>query len=279
MINISNALYITAIPTLGNRPIIGWQSIITTSNFSVTSETDDRPALNLWNPDTTALWESDTPPTDGIINIDIANSAMDPIDYIGIARHNFGTAGIQYVLQNSTDDVTYTDVTTARTPTDDRAIVEYFDQSTAEFWRLQLDCPSTAPTIAHIKLGEALILQRPMYVGHKPETLAEYCQSITNVSDTGQYLGQVVTRRWQRGACKQQNTAPDWVRTYLVPFIQHTKLSRDDDGTPQGPFFYAWRPAAYPLEVIYGWVDGNIVPSNQRPNGMMEYEFAITGIN
>lgn len=279
MINISNALYITALPTLGNRPIVGWQSIITLSNLSASEELASRPAINLWNPDTYLVWEADVVPTDGLIYITIENTGSDAVDYIGIAKHNFGTAGIEYNLQESDNGADYTDVTDARTPTDDSAIVDYFDQSSANYFRLQLNCGATAPVIGHMKLGAALILQHPMYVGHEPETLSRYCRDIANVSDTGQYLGTVIVRRWQEGMVKQQNTEASWVRTYLTQFIQHVAIDRPDDGTPQGPFFFAWRPAVYPLECIYGWAKpGSIKPQNQSPNGDMEYDFKITGI-
>lgn len=279
MITISNALYLTAIPTLGNRPIIGWQSIITTSALSASEELAARPVVNLWNPDTTSLWEADVVPTDGLIYVNIGNPTFESVDYIGIARHNFGTGGIEYTLQESDDNVIFTDVTTSRTPSDDAAIVDYFDQRTSEYFRLKLNCGATAPSIAHIKLGVALILQRPMFVGYEPLTLSRFSRSITNASDTGQYLGDVVVRRWQRGSVRQQHTSGSWIRQYLVPFIQHVKLDRADDGTPQGPFFFAWRQAEYPLETIYGWTNDDIVPRNQLPNGMMEYSFTITGIS
>lgn len=279
MINISNSLYISQLDTLGDRPLIGWQSIVTTSNLSATSELTSRPLINMWNPDTNLYWESDTVPSSGLIYIYIENSLSKSIDYLGIARHNFGSAGIEYTLQESDDDITYTDVTTARTPSDDRAIVDYFDQSNSAYYRIELNCGSTAPIIGHIKLGASLILQRPMYVGHKPETLGRFRKSITNVSDTGQYLGQVVVRRWQRGEVRQQHTDPTWVREVLQEFIKHVALDRDDDDTAQGPFFFAWRPADYPLEVIYGWTDDEIQPNNQMSyGGLMEYGFNVTGL-
>lgn len=279
MINISNALYLQDVQELGDRPIIGYNSIVTLSSISAVYETDARPIENIWNPDTSSLWEADVVPTGNEIEIKIANTGAANVNYLGIAKHNFGTTSVEYVLQESDDDVTYTDVTTARTPSDNAAIIDYFDTTTAPYFKLLMTCSgSIPPYIGHIKLGEALILQRPMYVGHEPETLARPAKSITMASDTGDYLGKVITRRWQNGAVNQQNTDPSWVRTYLVPFIQHTQLDLSNTAIAQGPFFFAWRPFDWPLEVIYGWTNDIIRPKNQLANGLMEYSFNITGI-
>lgn len=279
MISISNSIYLSLTDSLGKRPIIGWHSVVTTTGLSASSEDTDYPILNAWNPDTASFWRSDAVPTSGIIYIYINNPDDIPIDYLGIARHNFGSTGCAYTLQDSLNSVDWTDVVSSKTPTTDRAIVEYFDASTEPFWRLKLEPNgATPPELAHIKLGTALILQRPIYVGHRPATLGLVSSRSTDLGDSGQYIGQVVTRRWHQTDCIQKNTYPDWVRNYLTPFIDHTQLNREDDDTAQGAFFFAWRPTDYPLEVIYGWTEDNIMPRNQLPNGRMEYEFRIQGV-
>ena len=281
MIYISNALYLSALGTLGNlgkRPIIGWQSIITLANLSASSSNTEKPITNLWNPDTDKLWESDTLSTDLTEYIYVDNATAETIDYFGIARHNLGTAGIEYTLQSSTDDTHWDDVTDPTVPGDDRAIMHYFDARTDGYWRLKLVCTDTEPTIAHMKLGQAMLLERPIFVGHEPETLSQRVKKQIHASESGQYTGQIVTRRYHQGMVKQENTTQSFIRNELVPFIKHVNNNGDDTDVAQGPFFFAWRPADWPLELIYGWTNDQIRPTNQSFNGLMEYSFKIEGI-
>lgn len=275
MIYISNALYLAAITTLGKRPILGWQSIVTLANLNATSEDAERPIENAWNPDTSQYWQAST---DGTIHITIDNPNQDPVDYLGIARHNFGGAAVGFTLEESDNGIDWTDVFTEQFVDDNRAIVHYFDEISALHFRLKMVSDGTNPRIAHIKLGQALILPRPIYVGHSPSTLSPRARRIVNGSETGQYLGQIVTRRWHESSCKQENLDPAWVRNNLFDFIQHTQNSLPDDGSAQGTFFWAWRPADYPREIIYAWTEDTIEPSNQRPNGFMEFSFKMQGV-
>jgi hypothetical protein len=275
MIYISNALYLSNLAEYGKRPALGWHSIITRSNITATSATADRPVENLWTPDTSLAWEASGT---GTIYINIDNTAAKSVDYLGIAKHNFGSGGIEYTLQSSLDNVAWSDVFAPKVVTTDRAIVHHFDSTDAPYLRLRMVAVTDAPIIAHMKLGELLILEQPMYVGHAPATLSPRAKRITNGSESGQYLGQVITRRWYESECKQENADPAWVRSNLADFIDHVQIGRADDGTAQGTFFFAWRPADYPNELIYGWTDDDIKPTNQRPNGMMEYSFSIQGV-
>lgn len=280
MIYISNAIYLANLSEYGTRPVIGWHSIITLANLSqplTSSSNPDRPLENLWTPDTSQVWEAYG---NGSTVIDIANTTGAAVDYLGIAKHNFGSQNVEYTLQSSLDKSTWTDVVSAKVVTNDNAILHYFDSVDDPYFRLKLvgTVDYDAPMIAHMKLGRLLILERSMYVGHSPATLSPKSKKITNGSESGQYLGQVVTRRWYQSSCKQENCSPSWVRSNLPEFIKHVQVGREDDGTAQGTFFFAWRPSDYPGEVIYAWTDDDIEPSNQRPNGMMEYSFNMQGV-
>lgn len=275
MIYISNALYLANLEAQGTKPVIGWHSIVTRDTIAATSQLTDRPVENLWTPDTSMCWEG---LSTGTMYITIDNPTAEPVNYIGIAKHNFGSGEVAYTLQESTDEFSWTDVFAEKVVTTDRAIIHHFDATDSPYFRLKMVATAEAPIIAHLKLGSLLILERPMYVGHSPATLSPKAKRIANGSESGQYLGQVVTRRWYQSECKQENCDPSWVRSNLVEFINHVQVGRNDDGTAQGTFFFAWRPADYPDEVIYGWTNDDIEPSNQRANGMMQYSFSIQGV-
>jgi hypothetical protein len=44
------------------------------------------------------------------------------------------------------------------------------------------------------------------------------------------------------------------------------------------PFFFAWRPDAYPYEVGYCWLTNDPQPSNALPNGMMSVSLEMAGV-
>lgn len=287
-IYISNSLYLGG--GLGadfneNNPIIGYHSILVPADFSASSPVAARPAANMWTPDTASVWEGN--PYSGVIanyeeTIEISNSANRTVNYVGIAKHNFGDGGYTYVFQYSTDGgSTWSDITTPRIVGRNDAIVDYFDDVTYALFRIKLTKTSAeviAPIIAHVKLGEALVLQRRIYVGHKPATMAKKVKKITNGSENGQYLGQEIVRSYYTSECSQSNNTPDFVRENIAPFIDHINGDVEVEGSAPASFFFAWRPGDYPDEVVYGWTDDNIEPENERTNGMMKWSFSMEAV-
>jgi hypothetical protein len=59
------------------------------------------------------------------------------------------------------------------------------------------------------------------------------------------------------------------VRSYFSPFAVQAR-SR--------PFFFAWRPQSYPLEVGFVWLTSMPIPVNDKSNGFMKVNLALRGI-
>ena len=290
-IYISNSLYINGAisPDMNdNNPIIGWHSVLQPENIIASEYVSGRPAVNMWNPDTYSFWEGDSVAGDPSVSttqyVTLVNTNNAPVDYIGIAKHNLGSVGYTYTLQHSTNGgSTWSNVTAPRVIATNNAIIDYFDQLTSDQFRIKLEKtlsghPATiaGPIISHVKLGKALVLQRRIYVGHSPATIAKRVKKINNGSESGQYLGAIITRSYYMSECVQQNNTPAFVRTYIKPFIDHVNGHRSDDGTAPCTFFFAWRPGDYPDEIVYGWTDDNIAPKNQGSDSMggrMEWSF------
>ena len=267
MIHISNNVYLQDAGYDGN-PIIGYQSIVTSSNVEADSSDADFPVVNLANEQTHQYWVSDSTSTQYVY----INQSSSVVDYVGIARHNFGTGGIAYQLQGSdgSSPEVWSNITTEKTPSNDTAIIEFFDAATYARFRLKLTPASTEPQIAHIKLGTALVLQRSIYVGHKPVTLNRRTDVIRNTSENGQFLGIIQKRQYLMTSVDMDLITPAFYRTYVDPFVEHAIT---------GAFFFAWRPVGYPLEVGYGWTDGDISPKNDKPNGMMAFSFNMKAVS
>lgn len=293
MIYISNALYVTA--GIGpdyneNNPIIGYHSIITPSNLSVTGDMnlEVRPVENAWSPDTYTAWEGGIymgPPADKVIYLNIANPNAENIDYIGIAKHNIGSGEYQFSIEESNDNANWTVLVSPKTVPDDRAIVEYFDTTNSLYFRLKFFKANSAlfPSviISHVKAGRALVLQRRIYVGHRPASLTSMVRRQVLNSENGQYIGQIVKSRFNKTSCEQENVTPEYVRDKIVPFMKHVNGEVEINNTAPSTFFFAWRPSDYPDEVVYGWTNDNIQPENQGNDmlgGRMRFSFNIEAV-
>ena len=292
MIYISNSLYISG--GLGddfndNNPIIGYHSVLTPDDITAPTETSLRPAYNAWTPDTALVWEGfgavafpgGVTVTQHLV-LENSNNAL--IDYIGIARHNFGSAQLTYRIQYSDDGgTTWGDITTDAIVGTDDAIMHYFDARTSGFFRIRITKTSTevpAPIVGHVKLGQALVLQRRMYVGHTPG-ITKNVKRQSYGSENGQYLGQVIQRSYRTTTIQQENNSPAFVRANILPFVNHVNGHVVVDGTAPSTFFFAWRPSDYPDEVLYGWTRDNIEPENQggdKLGGRMSWSCNVEAI-
>jgi hypothetical protein len=114
-----------------------------------------------------------------------------------------------------------------------------------------------------------LELQRKIYVGHTPLLYGDGVKVVNGQSENYNFTGRIVQATGKRSAVSSQNLTPDWYRQYFVPFQESAK---------EFPFFFAWRPLAYPGETGYCWMTGDVKVTNQRSNGMMQVDFSIAGI-
>jgi hypothetical protein len=268
MIHISNNLYLSDQQSLLGNPIIGYQSILTIDNVSADSDPEETPVINLVNEQTNQFWQSESTDEQYIY---FENSSLDQIDYIGIARHNFGTGQVAYQLQASTggSPEIWIDITEDKLPGNDGAIILFFDQTDYTRYRLRMLPTDTAPRVAHIKLGLALTLPQSIYVGHRPVTLNRKTEKVDLTSENGQFLGRIVKRQYLKTSFEMTHILPEFYREDVDPFVEHSTT---------GAFFFAWRPIQYPKEIGFGWADVDISPENQMSNGMMQFGVNMTAI-
>jgi len=59
------------------------------------------------------------------------------------------------------------------------------------------------------------------------------------------------------------------VRSDFDPFVRSAR---------QYPFFFAWRPQTFPLEVGYVWVEEDIRPVNMGRNTFMQVGWEMQGV-
>ena len=267
MIHISSSIVLAqAGETINaNNPRIGYRSIVTASNVSADEEADDEPVTNLANPATYLYWRGTSTSAQAVT---VSLEAAADVDYFAIAKHNLGSTGATVAFQSSADGETWTTIETIE-PSSDYALIVEFDSVTAQFYRLSITPGTEPPAIAVLYIGEILVLQRRLFVNHTPLVYGRKTTVSSGMSESGQFLGRVVRRQLYSSSVTMGNLTSAWYRSHLDPFFEAARTK---------PYFWAWRPAQYPHEVGFAWMNGDPSMTNQRANGMIQIEFSMSGV-
>lgn len=261
MTYLTNALVLTLKQLGENNGRLCYKSFVNASNVAATSELASLPITNLANPSTSFGWGASS---NADQTITLTNATATAVDYLGIARHNLGEIGAEIRIRFN--GVTVRDWSPV---SNQQSLLIIFEEATPTTIQVDLRNMSQAARIAVIYCGQSVKLQRNIYVGHTPVTYGRNRRAIQGVSQSGEYLGEVVLSETLSTQVSLQNLTPDWYRAELDPYFALN---------PRRPCFFAWRPGKYPAEVAYCWPTGNPQPVNQRSNGMMSINWTFTGI-
>lgn len=228
-----------------------------TASGTATDYFEDGPDNSLsyerWKPDSLpATWEYDF------------GSAQD-IDYCVIAAHTMGASG--NTLEVQYDDGGWTDLITATAITDDSPIFVIFPEETFQTFRIRIT-NGTAPEIGVVKFGKAMQMERPLYGGHSPLPLSRVTALRANNSETGQFLGRAVQRKFLSTAYSWQHLSSAFIRSDWVPFQKAIEAE---------PFVIAWRPATF-QDVGYCQVDAVPIPQAMGIRDLYSVEMQVRGL-
>lgn len=267
MIRISNQIDLTAAEEAdgvnGNNPRIGWHSIVTTASVAADDEDPDWPVTNLGNQATHLYWQA----------VNLGNTRVyaatggESVNYLAVAAHNLRMATVQ--VQTSTNASLWTDLDDSVLLQDNSPFVIEFPDTVANYIGLRITPFYEIPAMACLNIGRILRLQRRIYVGHRPMPLNRQTEVSTGRSESGAFLGRVKRRQSQQTEVVLNNLTPDWYRDNIDPFAEFAET---------GAFFWAWRPESYPNEVAFAWLTDDLVPVNERGNGMMNVNLPMAGI-
>jgi len=263
---------VTVGPSVGaedlNAPIFGYQNFVTVAGISADTENTLYPATNLANVSTASFWQADDTTAQ---TIEITINPAQKIDYVGIAVHNFATAGIsvQIETQEGSGDP-WVEVIADAIPDTNSALIYRFPEQTAFGVRINLGAGSVEAQAAVIYTGKLLVSQRRIFVGHKPITLNRQIQVVNGQSESGNYLGRIITGSNLTTSVSLSHLTQDWYRAYFDPFTVEAQTV---------PFFFGWRPYQYPAECAFAWLTNNPEPSNMLPNGMMQVDLEMAGVS
>jgi hypothetical protein len=264
MIYLSNALRLAlADDPDAALPIAGWQNLVTVSGIAADDEEPDHPASNLANPSTANRWLSSTT-DDQYVTVSLAGT--DEIDYLAVARHNFGT-GLIVVSVETYDGADWNEVVEEHLPADDKPLLFRFVGETPTAIRLKLQPDAVEPTAAVLYVGKLLVFERGIQVGHVPLPFGRRRDVVNGRSESGEFLGQIQIGAGLSSSYELQNITPEWYREYLDPFLE-----------AQPPFFFAWHPSEHEDEVGYAWLTTDAVPSLAHLAGYFRVTLQMDGL-
>lgn len=237
-------------------PRIGYQTHTRDDGVIVTvsSETDDGPGDMPLEPSTHGYWQASAMPATWMIDFGTTRS----IDYVGIAEHTIGTEAAEITVETSMGDTVgsppvqvWTALSDPILPGDDAPLMFLDTARNARFMRITLT-GSSAPKLSAIYVGLALVMPRGPEMGFAPPTLSRRTELNNTMSRGGQFLGQGIKQMGVESSISFARLQSDFYRDSFDPFVKAAR---------QFPYFLAWHPLDYPLEVCYAWTPEDIRPS------------------
>ena len=251
-------------PVTLDHPVIGWHNLVTAASIVADNEDPDFPASNLANPATHEEWRSDA---DGDQYLTVTTGYIDEIDYVGIARHNFGSEQIPVTVEDGSSNVLVQEV---MLPDDSPALFRFTAQSLATVKIKLAAGTDKLPRAAVVYVGKLLVLERKIYVGHTPLTQARKVDVQNGRSERGNFLGRIVRGAWRETTIPLSLLSPAWYREHGgYEFLAVAA---------ETPFFFGWRPQSYPYEIGYCWTIEDPMPVPVGPSNRIAFDLKVSGI-
>lgn len=270
-------------PYNARQPVIAYNNIVTVGNIEATTEDADFPVANLANPATHLKWKEaavNSPETDEYITVAVPqDTTVSPVvagtvDYLAIAKHNFGTAGCTVSVETTSDvssPITgYVELATT-TPTDDTPIIFQFTPTQASYIRLRIQPGTAMRELAVLYTGVLLTLERSIKVDvtHTPINLGRRNDVLNGMSESGHFLGRILRNTRNESKAEFAHITAAWYRANFDPFVIASKDT---------PFFWAWDPEGNPTDVGYCWLVNDSVPEFNPVTGRFAVNLDMRGL-
>lgn len=228
-------------PPLCN-PAIGWHNLVTVDNVTADTAETGFPASNMANPATarrTSWIAADTTAQ----NLTVDLSYIGEIDYVALAGHNLGSAGISLAINGHADDLDpWDDPLLSETMLPDNAPTIFRVSSRPQAGiQIPLGAGSEPARIAVLYVGKLLTLDQTIrgnipFVSPRDAIMRDV---LDGQSETGTYLGTVEVGRWIESS----------VQLFMRHsyYVQHVRAFLE----ARPPFFFAPFPVARPNDVGY----------------------------
>lgn len=232
-----------------------YQNIFEDGTVTTNSETSDGAALNAVEDTTFDFWTPAGVPA--YVRVDYGSAVE--CDCAGIASHDAGTQGTTLEVQYSTDDASWTTVSTI-SPLTDETILVVFPAVEARYWRVRQS--SAVCSIGVVKLGKRLVFPSGVLNGHTAVNHSNRVELLTpNVSQNGQFLGSRIRRIGARVNINFGQLETSFVDNDMLVFEGHFNSGRS--------FFYAGSPSEWPEDYGYCWRGGSEIRPNYEEGGLL----------
>jgi hypothetical protein len=270
---LSSGLVLSEIEELAaDNPLIGWHDLVETTNIDATSEDPEFPVVNLANPATHLPWVGGAANT-GDYYVTVTTNFADEIDYAGVAKHNFGSAGIAVSLEGCADmgasPQVWFELIAEFIPADDSPILFVYENQVLNGVRLRMQQGSAPPEAAVLYVGTLLRMERSIKIDvpHTPFPLGIVSKEVNGKSESGNFLGRIEINRFNESEAEFSHITPAWFREEFQPFL-----------VERPPFFFAWNPTEYPTEVGFAWLVSNPIPEVDTVTRRVAVKLKMQGV-
>ena len=255
-------------PVTADHPIVGWHNIVTSENIAADTEQQNYPASNLGNPATHLEWRANDTT---VQYLTITTGYSEDIDYVAIAKHNFASGAIPVSIGyfDSSSPPVWHELVGEVMLADDGPVLFRFTAQSRSIVKIKLGLGAQPARAAVVYSGLLLTLERKIYVGHTPMPHGRKNEVLNGMSETGNFLGRVVLGSWRESSIPLQLISPDWYRLYMDEFISEAVST---------PFFFAWRPETYPLEVGFAYLIEDPMPVPVGPSNRLAFDLKVRGV-
>lgn len=249
-----------------SHPIIGWRNVLTRQTVEASSQDSAHPVTNIVNPSTAHRWRAEAP---GEHEVAGTLPDIEPVDYVAMAGHNLGTAGIVVFVESRMGEDEPWEEIDAFVPPHDRPVLFRFEEQTVAQIRLRLIEGTDAPTIAVLYIGRLLVMERgvPIGSGNTPMPYGRRRDVVGGRSESGHFLGRIVTGS-ELASSAAFEVSGEFYRKELDPFVE---------ASADTPFFYAQKPQARPCEVSYCWMTNDPAPVTDHATGLERVTLEMSG--
>lgn len=250
-----------------NCPLVAWQNVVTAAGIDADYEDPSWPAANLANALTHLQWRSTSTLAQ---EVNFAIGTVDEVNSLSIANHNFGSAEIAVTVGYYDGGLVWHELVPEMMPADDKPLMYWFTSTSLSSITLRLAAGAAAPRAAVVYVGQLLVLERRIYVDHVPLPHARRVKAVNGRSESGAYIGRIVLQRSRETTIALQLLTPEFLREELDAFLAAA--------VEDTPFFFAWRPEDYPLEVGYCWLLDDPMPAPASPANLIAVSLKVGGI-
>jgi len=240
-------------------------SYIEAATLSAADTDTDYPIDNISDKREYIYWAGDGSTNSYEIEIDLGSAQS--IDSIGLAGHNFNTVGARWKLRASSDDISYADIVSYETPSNDNNLVRFFNSASYRYWKIVIDNnggSNFAPQLGVCFLCSYLEFEQPLSLPWDPDRVSDTVGQ--PASDTGYFLGSILEGSIRRLECRFEWVSISWVTNNWIPFLNNYR--RD-------PFFFVWDYENHADEAYYCMLEGDSLGTPYMGGGYRELSFSL----